>query len=209
MTKLFLSIALSLVCFSETVFALTPEDVQNLVHEAQTAVEKLPAHEEEQVAVAIAVSLSMPKASLIRLAEDARDAGLSLSFRGVGTEIINRPDEKPQTILERYGKGLVARHMRDFDFLREADATVQIDPVLFNRHAISDVPRVLVVPVCRTACEKTAVLFEARGDVTLRYALEHIQNEITRALNTDSENTQLISAQDLVQRYLDRLGDRP
>ena len=209
MTKLFLSIALSLVCFSETVFALTPEDVQNLVHEAQTAVEKLPAHEEEQVAVAIAVSLSMPKASLIRLAEDARDAGLSLSFRGVGTEIINRPDEKPQTILERYGKGLVARHMRDIEFLREADATVQIDPVLFNRHAISDVPRVLVVPVCRTACEKTAVLFEARGDVTLRYALEHIQNEITRALNTDSENTQLISAQDLVQRYLDRLGDRP
>ena len=209
MTKLFLSIALSLVCFSETVFALTPEDVQNLVHEAQTAVEKLPAHEEEQVAVAIAVSLSMPKASLIRLAEDARDAGLSLSFRGVGTEIINRPDEKPQTILERYGKGLVARHMRDFDFLREADATVQIDPVLFNRHAISDVPRVLVVPVCRTACEKTAVLFEARGDVTLRYALEHIQNEITRALNTDSENTQLIHAQGLVQRYLERLGDRP
>ena len=209
MIKGILSIALSLVCFSETVFALTPEDVQNLVHEAQTAVEKLPSQEEEQVAVAIAVSLSMPKASLLRLAEDARDVGLPLTFRGVGTEITNKLDEKPKTILERYGKGLVARHMRDFDFLREADATVQIDPVLFNRHVISDVPRVLVVPVCHSACEKTAVLFEARGDVTLRYALEHIQNEITRALNTDSENTQLIHAQDLVQRYLDRLGDRP
>lgn len=209
MIKGFLSIALSLVCFSEAVFALTPEDVQNLVQEAQTAVEKLPSQEEEQVAVAIAVSLSMPKASLLRLAEDARDAGLPLTFRGVGTEITNKPDEKPKTILERYGKGLVARHMRDFEFLREVGATVQIDPVLFNRHAISDVPRVLVVPVCRTACEKTAVLFEARGDVTLRYALEHIQNEITRALKADSENTQLISAQDLVQRYLDRLGDRP
>ena len=209
MIKGILSIALSLVCFSETVFALTPEDVQNLVHEAQTAVEKLPTHEEEQVAVAIAVSLSMPKASLLRLAEDARDAGLPLTFRGVGTEINNRPDEKPKTILERYGKGLVARHMRDFDFLREADATVQIDPVHFNRHAITDVPRVLVVPICRSGCEKACVLFEARGDVTLRYALEHIQNEITRALNTDSENTQLIHAQDLVQRYLDRLGDRP
>lgn len=209
MTKLFLSIALSLVYFSQTVFALTPEDVQNIVHEAQTTVEKLPSNEEEQVAVAIAVSLSMPKASLLRLAEDARDAGLPLTFRGVGTEITNKPDEKPKTILERYGKGLVARHMRDFEFLREVGATVQIDPVLFNRHGISDVPRVLVVPVCRTACEKTAVLFEARGDVTLRYALEHIQNEITRALKADSENTQLISAQDLVQRYLDRLGDRP
>lgn len=209
MTKLFLSIALSLVCFSEAVFALTPEDVQNLVQEAQTAVEKLPAHEKEQMTVAIAVSLSMPKASLLRLAEDARDAGLPLTFRGVGTEITNKPDEKPKTILERYGKGLVARHMRDFEFLREVGATVQIDPVLFNRHGISDVPRVLVVRVCRTACEKTAVLFEARGDVTLRYALEHIQNEITRALKADSENTQLISAQDLVQRYLDRLGDRP
>lgn len=208
MRKLFLSVALSLLCFTNT-FALTPEDVQNLVHEAQTAVKKLPSKEEEQIAVAIAVSLSMPRPSLLKLAEDARDVGLPLSFRGVGTEITNKPDEKPQTILERYGKGLVARHMRDFEFLRQAGATVQIDPVLFNRHAISDVPRVLVVPVCRTACEKTAVLFEARGDVTLRYALEHIQNEITRALKADSENTQLISAQDLVQRYLDHLGDRP
>lgn len=209
MIKGFLSIALSLVCFSEAVFALTPEDVQNLVQEAQTAVEKLPSQEEEQVAVAIAVSLSMPKASLLRLAEDARDAGLPLTFRGVGTEITNKPEEKPKTILERYGKGLVARHMRDFEFLREVGATVQIDPVFFKRHAITDVPRVLVVPVCRSACEKASVLFEARGDVTLRYALEHIQNEITRALTTDSENTQLIHAQDLVQRHLDRLGDRP
>lgn len=209
MTKVFLSIALSLLCFSEAVFALTPQDVQNLVQEAQTAVEKLPAHEEEQMAVAIAVSLSMPKASLLRLAEDARDAELPLTFRGVGTEITNKPDEKPKTTLERYGKGLVARHMRDFEFLREAGATVQIDPVLFKRHAITDVPRVLVVPVCRSACEKASLLFEARGDVTLRYALKHIQNEITRALKADSENTQLISAQGLVQRYLDRLGDRP
>ena len=209
MTKLFSSIALSLVCFSQTVFALTPQDVQNLVHEAQTAVEKLPTHEEEQVAVAIAVSLSMPKTSLLRLAEDARDAGLPLTFRGVGTEINNRPDEKPKTILERYGKSLVARHMRDFEFLREAGATVQIDPVLFNRHAISDVPRVLVVPICRTACEKASLLFEARGDVTLRYALDHIQKEINRTLAADPENVQLNKALELVNRYLNRLGDRP
>ena len=208
MRKLFLSVALSLLCFTNT-FALTPEDVQNLVHEAQTTVEKLPAHEEEQVAVAIAVSLSMPKASLLRLAEDARDAGLPLTFRGVGTEINNRPDEKPKTILERYGKGLVAWHMRDFDFLREAGATVQIDPVLFNRHGINDVPRVLVVPICRTTCEKASLLFEARGDVTLRYALEQIQKEVNRTLIADPENTQFKKALELVNRYLDRLGDRP
>lgn len=209
MTKVFLSIALSLLCFSEAVSALTPQDVQNLVREAQTAVENLPTHEEEQVAVAIAVSLSMPKASLLRLAEDARDAELPLTFRGVGTEINNRPDEKPKTTLERYGKGLVARHMRDFEFLREAGATVQIDPVLFNRHGITDVPRVLVVPVCRTACEKASLLFEARGDVTLRYALEYIQREINRTMVSDPENTQIKKALELVNRYLDRLGDRP
>lgn len=209
MIKGFLSIALSLVCFSEAVFALTPEDVQNLVQEAQTAVEKLPSQEEEQVAVAIAVSLSMPKASLLRLAENARDAGLPLTFRGVGTEITNKPDEKPKTILERYGKGLVALHMRDFEFLRKTGATVQIDPVLFNRHGISDVPRVLVVPVCRTACEKTSLLFEARGDVTLRYALEHIQKEIHRTLAADPENVQIKKALELVNRYLEQLGDRP
>lgn len=208
MKKLVLIVALSLLYFTNT-FALTPQDVQNLVQKAQTAVEKLPAHEEEQVAVAIAVSLSMPKASLLRLAEDARDAGLPLNFRGVGTEITNKPDEKPKTILERYGKGLVARHMRDFEFLREAGATVQIDPVLFNRHAITDVPRVLVVPVCRSACEKASLLFEARGDVTLRYALEHIQREINRTLASEPENTQIKKALELVNRYLGRLGDRP
>ena len=153
-------------------YALTPGEVQAIVQQAQESVQSLSQTQEEDIAITVAVSLSMPKASLLKLGQDARDAGLALTFRGVGTEIKNKPDEKPQTIAQRYGKGLIARHMEDFKFLTETDANVQIDPVLFARHNITDVPRVMIVHVCRSACEHTQALLVARGDVSLRYALD-------------------------------------
>ena len=104
--------------------ALTPGEVQAIVQQAQESVQTLPQTQEEDIAIAVAVSLSMPRASLLKLGQDARDAGLALTFRGVGTEIQNRPDEKPRTVAQRYGKGLIARHMEDFKFLTDAGANI-------------------------------------------------------------------------------------
>ena len=73
--------------------ALTPGEVQAIVQQAQESVQTLPQTQEEDIAIVIAVSLSMPRASLLKLGQDARDAGLALTFRGVGTEIKNKPDE--------------------------------------------------------------------------------------------------------------------
>ena len=188
--------------------ALTPGEVQAIVQQAQESVQTLPQTQEEDIAIAIAVSLSMPRASLLKLGQDARDAGLTLTFRGVGTEIQNRPDEKPRTIAQRYGKGLIARHMEDFKFLTDAGANVQIDPVLFARHNITDVPRVMVVPVCRSACERTQAILVARGDVSLRYALEALLKDVTNQLKTEPENKQLLKVKSLLEEKLLRLGDR-
>lgn len=188
--------------------ALTPDEVQAIVQQAQESVQTLPQTQEEDIAIAIAVSLSMPRASLLKLGQDARDAGLTLTFRGVGTEIQNRPDEKPRTIVQRYGKGLIARHMEDFKFLTDAGANVQIDPVLFTRHNITDVPRVMVVPVCRSACERTQAILVARGDVSLRYALEALFKDVTNRLKTETENKQLLKAKTLIEEKLLLLGDR-
>lgn len=188
--------------------ALTPGEVQAIVQQAQESVQTLPQTQEEDIAIAIAVSLSMPRASLLKLGQDARDAALTLTFRGVGTEIQNRPDEKPQTVAQRYGKGLIARHMEDFKFLTDAGANVQIDPVLFTRHNITDVPRVMVVPVCRSACERTQAILVARGDVSLRYALEALFKDVTNRFKTEPENKQLLKAKSLLEEKLLQLGDR-
>ena len=189
-------------------YALTPGEVQAVVQQAQESVQTLPQTQEEDIAIAIAVSLSMPKASLLKLGQDARDAGLALTFRGVGTEIKNKPDEKPQTVAQRYGKGLFARHMEDFKFLTDVGANVQIDPVLFARHNITDIPRVMVVPVCRTACEHTQALLVARGDVSLRYALEALFKEGTEKLRVNPNSQELQKALKLIEDALARLGDR-
>lgn len=188
--------------------ALTPGEVQAIVQQAQESVQTLPQTQEEDIAIAVAVSLSMPRASLLKLGQDARDAGLTLTFRGVGTEIQNRPDEIPRTVAQRYGKGLIARHMEDFKFLTDAGANVQIDPVLFTRHNITDVPRVMVVPVCRSACERTQAILVARGDVSLRYALDALFKDVTNQLKTEPENKQLLKAKSLLEEKLLQLGDR-
>lgn len=188
--------------------ALTPGEVQAIVQQAQESVQTLPQTQEEDIAIAITVSLSMPRASLLKLGQDARDAGLTLTFRGVGTEIQNRPDEKPRTVAQRYGKGLIARHMEDFKFLTDAGANVQIDPVLFARHNITDVPRVMVIPVCRSACERTQAILVARGDVSLRYALDALFKDVTNRFKTEPENKQLLKAKSLLEEKLLQLGDR-
>ena len=189
--------------------ALTPGEVQAIVQQAQESVQTLPQTQEEDIAIAIAVSLSMPRASLLKLGQDARDAGLTLTFRGVGTEIKNKPDEKPQTVAQRYGKGLFARHMEDFKFLTDVGANVQIDPVLFARHNITDVPRVMVIPVCHTACEHNQAILVARGDVSLRYALDALHKEASEQLKAKPESQELQKALKLIEGALDRLGDRP
>ena len=203
-----LLILTSLLCASTT-YALTPLELQRVVNDAQRSVQTLPTPGDKEVVMAIAVSLSMPRASLIRLGEDAKDAGLALSFRGVGRQIEPKAHDKPRTVLETYGKGVVTRHLSNFKFLTELGVSVKIDPVLFNRQGIVDVPQILLMPVCKSACENNKALFVARGDVTLRYALDYLAKDIEVALKKEPDNAQFIKASRVIRTVLDKLGDRP
>ena len=111
----------------------SPEAIASVIERIQNQAQALPANDENSHQIAIAVSLSMPRASLLRLAQDAKDAGLALSFRGVGETIpaTMTDDGKMPTVIERYGSHLLKRHLASFDFLREVGVTIRIDPMLF------------------------------------------------------------------------------
>ena len=98
--------------------------------------------------------------------------------------------------------------MEDFKFLTDAGANVQIDPVLFARHNITDVPRVMVIPVCHTACEHNQAILVARGDVSLRYALEALFKEGSEKLRVNPNSQELQKTLKLIEDTLARLGDR-
>ena len=69
-----------------SVFAIEPDDIARLVAESKTRLEGETLPQKPRSNVFVAVSLSMPKASLERLARDAKDAQIPLVFRGVTVE---------------------------------------------------------------------------------------------------------------------------
>lgn len=66
-----------------SVLAIEPDDIARLVAESKTRLEGETLPQKPRSNVFVAVSLSMPKASLERLARDAKDAQIPLVFRGV------------------------------------------------------------------------------------------------------------------------------
>lgn len=205
----------------------SPEVIASVIERIQNQVQALPANDENSNQIAIAVSLSMPRASLLRLAQDAKDAGLALSFRGVGETIpaTMTDDGKMPTVIERYGSHLLKRHLASYDFLREVGVTIRIDPMLFQKANINHVPQVLVIgkahplqicaltnapdSLCAGTPAQTTVITRAIGDVTLAFALRHLEDELKTSLKENQGNEVLMSALQTVQATLKPLGERP
>ncbi|WP_127476704.1 type-F conjugative transfer system pilin assembly protein TrbC [Sulfurivermis fontis] len=110
------------------------------------------------------ISASVPKESLRRLARQAADAGAPLVLRGVvGGDF-------PAT----------AEFMRDILGEQEPRARAMIDPTLFARFDVQQVPAVVLVPAgacvagVRACPEATPAHVHVAGDVTLDYALDYI-----------------------------------
>ncbi len=136
---------------------LTIDDV--LQSASQFAQNPAPA-KETQVSAYMLVSLSMPKASLERLARDCRDAGVPMAFVGVPSD-----DENPKAPL------LNPNSLKAFAPLIEAGAPIELHPELFTEFGIKEVP-VLLIKACGTAPRAVAV----PGDVTLGYALDQLSD---------------------------------
>lgn len=191
--------------------ALSPNDVLQRIERAQRSVNTLSTTHEPQWTLWVAVSFSMPKASLLRLATDVGAAQIPMVFRGVGSEPKKedpQPKAKPQTQLERYGKAFLARHLADFEPLIKQGASVKLDPKRFEWASVTDVPRLILMRGNREA-SGSALYFTARGDVTLRFALEHLIEELQNTPVSKLTDPEREEALRVLDSALNRLGERP
>lgn len=137
-----------------------------------------------------AVSLSMPKASVLRLAKDAKDCDVSLVIKGFTDPYPHLKNyQKRLPIKERYGLHLIEKITKDFAFLTESGFSFEINPQRFSKFKITQVPAVVI----SEPSESHVVI----GDVTLRYAIESVLPEVKSPKLIESLNT-----------CLNRLGDR-
>ena len=191
--------------------ALTPNDILQRIERAQASVNTLSTDNQSQWSLWAAVSFSMPRTSLSRLATDAGAAQIPLVFRGVGTEPEKedpQPQGKPQTQLERYGKNFLARHLTDFEPLIKEGAAVKLDPKRFEKASVTDVPRLILMRENRER-SGSPLYFTARGDVTLRFALEFLMSEIKNTTNSKLADSDRKEALRVLDSALNRLGERP
>jgi conjugal transfer pilus assembly protein TrbC len=112
----------------------------------------------------IFVSLSMPRATLQRLVDQAARAKAAIVIRGFANGSLRTTVAQVQGLI---GKQQVA---------------IQIDPLAFDRFAITKVPSFVLVrdgkrPVaCASgSCAPADSFLRSTGDVSLDYALEHMQ----------------------------------
>lgn len=119
------------------------------------------------------VSLSMPRASLIRLGKEVNKAGGTLAFRG-------------------FHKDKMSEMQKALKFLADEGVTdMTVDPDGFKRYNVTAVPTYVVARVKENAeltasCGATdqcngADYVAVSGDVPLGYALEHMQRHGDRA----------------------------
>lgn len=116
----------------------------------------------------VLVSFSMPKASLERLARDAKDASVPLVFRGVPQT--KQPSEPKLPLLN-------PQSLAAFQPLIDSGADVQLNPELFSEFNIRQVPALIIKEESSAApdgCIQSAKTVIVPGDVTLGYALDRL-----------------------------------
>lgn len=179
-------------------------DINKEVRQAQDLLNTLSTSPTADWDIFVAISKSIPKSSLERLTEDAAIANLPLVLQGVG---IKPPaQEQKGTTLETYGKHWVTRHLEDWTFVTQKGATLQIDPVRFTKARIFDVPQVILMKRCNKGanCEATPLVFRARGDVTLGYAINELRKTLSVQQNALSKKD-LATALELLDALCHRL----
>ena len=125
---------------------------------------KASAPKNEQPDLLIMVSLSMPRDALERTAEQAERAGATLVFRGLKGDSMTRMGEEIQSII---GK-------------RNVSAVVH--PPAFRQFSVTRVPAVVIArpeagTVLENGCSQAGTFVKVAGDVSLDYALEHIERK--------------------------------
>lgn len=199
--KTILTVLLTLMC--SPLCAIEPAELAAFIESTQKTFDDRQL-DDNAARVFVAISLSMPKSSLLRLAEDARDADVALVVRGVNIEETPAQDDRPRSVRERFGLHILTRGLKDFAFLTETGVKLAIDPRLFTTYAIDAVPT-LIVADHRPSTKAMPRHLRVTGDVTLAYALRYLKSN----LKSKATDTFEMSASQAIDKHLDRLGERP
>ena len=158
----------------------------------------------------VAVSLSMPEGSLLKLAQDAKDAGIGLIVRGVPVKekTMDTTKKSNPPVKEKYGTHLLVHGMKAFEPLVKTGVTLQIDPRAFELLGINDVPQLVLVKYGQGQNAKPESL-RVRGDVSLAYGLSHLQESLLEKEKTTPLTHFEVQAKGFIAETLKRLGGRP
>jgi conjugal transfer pilus assembly protein TrbC len=143
----------------------TPVDIEAIAHDyARIEKHKTVPGFDKGPALLVFVSLDMPQAALTRLLDQVERAQARILVRGL----------KNGSFRE------TAAHIQQLIGARKA--VIQIDPRAFERYAISRVPSFVLeranagnAPCAGNECAVPGDAAKVAGDVSLQYALEHIE----------------------------------
>ena len=143
----------------------TLSTIADLMDDAQALATRLgmPQASEAGVSVYVFASFSMPDASLKSLIRQGELTSVPIVFRGL---VDNSIEATMRAVHSLYKEG------------EKPESGAVIDPTLFQRFAIDQVPTVVVAEKAAVACTPTdcpiPVHVKIAGDVPLRYALDRI-----------------------------------
>jgi len=143
----------------------TLSSIADLMDDAQSLAAKLgvPQVSDQRVSVYVFASFSMPDASLKSLMRQGELTGVPIVLRGL---VNNSIEATMHAVHALYTEG------------ENPESGALIDPTLFQRFAIDQVPTVVVAEAAAGACTRTDCPIpehvKIAGDVPLRYALDRI-----------------------------------
>ncbi|MBU9211611.1 type-F conjugative transfer system pilin assembly protein TrbC [Burkholderia multivorans] len=112
----------------------------------------------------VMVSLSMPRAALERTVEQAERAGATLVFRGLKGDSMMKMGEEIKSLIGN------------------RNVSVAIHPPAFQQFSVTRVPVIVIARpeagnVLDNGCSKPETFVKVSGDVSLDYALDHIERK--------------------------------
>ena len=189
---------------------MSHSDLLALIEDSHRKIDSAVSARTEQPMAFVAVSLSMPEGSLLKLAQDAKDAGIGLIVRGVPVKekTMDTTKKSNPTVKEKYGTHLLVHGMKAFEPLVKTGVTLQIDPRAFELLGINDVPQLVLVKYGQGPNAKPESL-RVRGDVSLAYGLSHLEDSLLEKEKTTSLTDFEVQVKSFIAETLKRLGGRP
>ena len=189
---------------------MSHSDLLALIEDSHRKIDSAVSARTERPMAFVAVSLSMPEGSLLKLARDAKDAGIGLIVRGVPVKekTMHTTNRSNPTVKEKYGTHLLVHGMKAFEPLVKTGVTLQIDPRAFELLGINDVPQLVLVKYGQGPNAKPESL-RVRGDVSLAYGLSHLQDFLLEKEKKTSLTDFELQAKGFIAETLKRLGGRP